>query len=117
MFTPKTEPLHRHDSDDDRYLGTFEVDDFIYDAYLTASGDYLARFGTGGDYLCASPTYAFSTPMRVVAAIAKLARLADEVADPEISHSRADEILCSLLNHFDFVAVVDAWRAVRKWDT
>lgn len=38
-----------------------------------------------------------------------------ESGDPEIAHSRADDILCELLESLGYSDVVDEWDQVKKW--
>ena len=44
-----------------------------------------------------------------------LTELANMSGDPEADHSRADEILCELLESLGFAEVVEAWEKIEKW--
>ena len=42
-------------------------------------------------------------------------KIAQACGDEEVSHGRADDILCELLESLGFVDVVDEWKKVKKW--
>ena len=49
-------------------------------------------------------------------AVEKLEELRDSSYDPERAHSRADDILCDLLETLGYSDVVTAWRSIEpKW--
>jgi hypothetical protein len=47
-------------------------------------------------------------------AIAELKAI-DNSGDTEINHSRADDVLCELLNDLGFDDVVDLYKMIDKW--